>query len=276
MGSGRPSPGDLERRIRGRWRAALITVLSLVAGVSVVVEVLVLVRAWQAAGEEIAYSPPDPQGMSRLVVMADVLPWVSLQLTTVTAGFGAVAAGIGLGLLASGHASRVARAVLLVAVAVGLATAVSRFVIHANWLIATLDGTETALGPPDTFAGLTRLLVAGVDGLLWVAALIVGLVWRPARGDESQADADDEVSLTAPAAGTPGSVEAGQGGLAAAAGREELTGSGTSVPPPQQVHLSGAGEGRGETPALPDPATGPRLNPDGSSDSGYDEFRFRR
>ncbi len=79
-----------------------------------------------------------------------------------------------------------------------------------------------------------------------------------------------------PAAGTPGSVEAGQGGLAAAAGREELTGSGTSVPPPQQVHLSGAGEDRGETPALPDPATGPRLNPDGSSDSGYDEFRFRR
>ena len=259
-GAGRPL--DLAGRIRGPWHLGLTTVMALVAVTVALLEVLLLLQAWQFAGSEVVlYESQDGLAITRLILMAQVLTYLPFGMGSPGALAGAIAAALAFALAAQrpdvDSASgwrRVAWAAAFVAGVVGLLAVLLRLFVQANVLISGDDSVEAIFGPTETVSGVGRVLADGADGLLWAGALIVGLLWRadawsPASEEYPEPDADEldlaEVEdLTAPSEGVQ-----------------------TSPAVPSSAYAR---------PAVPDPPPGPRLEEDGSSDSGYDEFRFRR
>lgn len=259
MSAQRP-PLDLGSRIRGQWRVGLTTIMVVTAAAVALVQILLIARAWQLAGDELTFYPAGEEAITRLAVMAQVLTYLPFQASSLDVVAGAGAAALAFALIAHRAASDLAggwrRATWTAAVAagaVGVVTALVRLLVQANVLISTNDSVQSVFGPPDTLSGLTRVLDAGVDGLLWAAALIVGLLWRTqaegATWDENTEPAGDERALS---------------------GEEDVTGPvdepGASPAAPPSAYAG---------PVAPSPPPGPRLQADGSSDSGYDEFHFR-
>lgn len=255
-------PLDLGGRLRGPWHLGLTTMMVLVAVTVALTEVLLVVQAWQFAGNEVAlYEPQDGQGIPRLTLMAQVLTYMPFGMEAPGVLAGAVAAAVAFALAAHRQGvdsasgwRRVSWAATFVAGVVGLLTVLVHLFVQVSVLISMDDSIEAVFGPTETLSGLGRVLAAGADVLLWAGALLVGLMWRADAwspgSQEDLAPADDELDLEEV---------------------EDLTDPSEEVAPSPAVPTSAYAR-----PAVPDPPTGPRLEADGSSDSGYDEFRFRR
>lgn len=269
MVSGQRGPLDLGSRIPGPWRKSLTAVLVLVAWAVALAQLLLVVRAWQIAGDEIGLRHPREPALTQLSVMAEVMSWLTLQGGSLDVAVGAGAATIAFALLGQPAAAaigigwrRAAWTATIVVAVVSLATALVGIFVQANWVIVINDSTTRSFfGEPDTAVGLARLLGVLADGLLWAAALIVGLLWRPGVVGLRWFEEEDDAVAEGAAAG--GDVGANVGDDLA----DHLDRQVTRSAPPSNAYTR---------PVTADPAPGPRLEADGSSDSGYDEFRFRR
>ena len=261
MGSGRRSAQDLWGRIRGPWHRGLTTLMVLVAATVAILEVLLLVTMWQFAGNEVAsYGSQDGLVVTRMSLMAQMLTYLPFGVGSPGVLGGAVAAAAAFALAAhrpdsdaAGAWRRVSWAAAFIAVATGMLAVLLRFFVHSYALIAMDESVQEVFGLADALVGPGRVLGAGADGLLWIGALVLGLVWRAdawSLASEEELEPDDELE---------------------GAGSEEDT-----DPSHDEVTSPAVPPVAYDRPAVPEPPTGPRLEPDGSSDSGYDEFRFRR
>lgn len=264
--SGPGRPLDLAGRVRGQWQVALTTLLVLVAAIVAFVQVLIIVRSWQLAGADQGFASEGGEPISRLDAMAQYLIYGPLQMGSMDLVAGAVPAAVAFALVAHRADSdaadpsedsegwrRLAWLATVLAAVLGLLAALARTFVHVSWLVSMNDAFEV-FGPEDTAFSAIRLLGALTEALLWVAALILGVLWRPVAPER---DSDDDV-------GRPGDEPD------LAREREVREPAEERVVPPAAPATAYA------RPAEPDPAPGPRLEEDGSSDTGYDEFRFRR
>lgn len=255
-----PGEGPDLRGRTERDRRILTVMLAGVLAVGVVVSWLILVEAWRGSGDPAMF--PDPSAdVPRAFFMAEFLQYAFY--TAGTAGLPAltlVAAGAllvlffpphGLGLSARGRRT----ALLLVGaatLAVSLTVAVRLgFILYAKTSVPDeLVGVYFA--PTTGLAALLAVLGPAGELLAWSVVIQLWLTrWRLDDGDDGddaeEADIGIHVAVEDPDEGRP------------------LDGTERERPAshPQDTTLH---ESR-------DPA---RLRPDGSSDSGFDEFHFRR
>ena len=245
---------------RYRTRLGLTLLLGLLVAVTVigaVVPWLVVVDSWRLADRTYADVLPGAGVAPRLVVMADNLPFVALQsgyngLPAVTAALGVV----GLARMRRGAVdaavSRAALVVTAVAAAAALAAALTRLVVNV-YAYVVVDDTDQYAGFV-TATGLGRstvLLAPAMEILAWLAVILALVLFRPGvAADDAVGDADDDAAEDA---------------------AEDVTGA-MDAP---AVDAPGPGDADGSS--TPPISFGPaHIRADGASDSGYDEFRFRR
>lgn len=261
MVSDQRRPLHLGCRIRGPWHRGLAAIMVLVVVTVALLQVLLALQAWRLAGDEIAaYSSGEGQVITRLTLMAQMLTYLPFQVSSLDALAGAIAAAVAFALAAHRPDSdpesgwrRVSWAATFVAGVVGLLIALLIVFVQAHFVISMNDSIEAVFGPADMVSGLARVLAAGADGLLWGGALIVGLLWRA-----------DAWSLSS------------EGDLEHAGDELGLAQVDTTDPSEEAVTSPAVPTSAYARPVTGDPVPGPRLEADGSSDSGYDEFRFRR
>src|SRR5690606_11659217 len=131
MVSGQRGPLDLGSRIPGPWRKSLTAVLVLVAWAVALAQLLLVVRAWQIAGDETGIHAPEREpALTQLSVMAEVMSWLTLQGGSLDVAVGAGAATIAFALLGQPAAAalgigwrRAAWTVTVAVAVVSLATA---------------------------------------------------------------------------------------------------------------------------------------------------------
>ena len=262
----------LWERLHGRNRI-LVTNLLLAAAVLVVVGQLArLWNAWRQSGQEGMFQGVPELEASRVIGFAEALRFSRVQIGVLPAAFGALAALAVLVLAAHETAARLPLAwrrfvvggtVLVAALTLGQA------LIHLYVTLYThtsMSGSEVDIyGLNDWGTTLGVGLTAAVEALVATAIMLLGLAWWPGAVGRSGLLPDDEDDDLA----QPRSQSA-----------EEATGSAPGFTPPSaRPRATGVAGGlsadRTGSEAAP-AGRPPRLRPDGSSESGYDEFRFGR
>ena len=238
-----------------RTRSALTGILVVIAVIGAVVPWLAIAEAWRIAGDPTMFPAP-AQDVSRWLFVAEMM---SYGLFTSGGGISVLAMGATVAVLVIAAGSRAVdtrtgrwRTVdLAVAVAL-LASVAAALAALARLLLVGYAWTST----PDELIGIyvsdssgmsvaLRLLAPAAEVLGWTAVLLLALAWR--RRDDGALPGDD---LDEDDPGHP-----------------DDPGEDASVETPPADPLPGVPRER------VDPA---RLRPDGSSDSGFDEFHFRR
>lgn len=230
-----------------RLQELLIGVLAAITVVGAALPWLTLAGAWQTAGSdgfgtELRLGP----GL-RLALAVQALPFISLQSGNHEVI--AMAAAVGVVLLMrhrvrrSGHGMRWAPAyvVTALAVVVALLAALLRLgVIVYSQVGLIAEDLDPFVRPVDGVTALVVVVAPVVPVLGWVAVLIACALYRPVSGS-----GEDVVDGESDPVEEPSGQRRGQ--------------------PPAEHH---------EAPARPVGAADIRA--DGASESGYDEFRFRR
>lgn len=254
-------------------RSALMVVLGGVALVGALLPWLTLVSAWTQTSAAVG-----PE-VSRLLVVRDALVYGLLTYGQPVTPY-AVAAAVALVVLsgagavsdvgsrekraADGEAAAVEpgrprlgelgvpTAVAVLAAMLGLVVAVVPFVLDVYATTASAqDSSQGLIFYPDAMTLTARLLASVVVAAAWSVVLLLAFArWRGVpRGPDADSDGR--------AAGT------GEG-----ARPDRAAAADSPTDPPVSAHGTVAGTTRPTEPA--------RLRPDGSSDSGFDEFHFRR
>ena len=250
------APGEgpsLWDRARERPRNVLMALLAGVVAVGGVVPWLILVDTWRGSGDPGMF-PDLGEAVPRALVMADMLQYMYFSSATATVPpLSMVAAAALLALVAQAREPDLSaggrRAAVLLVVVVTVAATVAVAVRLGLVLYAKTSVPEELVGiyfSPSTGIGSALALLGPFAELLaWSVVLRLGLAcWSVEEVEDlHEADEVEEVDR-APA------PEVGHG----LPEREDL-----SPPEPPREWV--------------DPA---RLRPDGSSDSGFDEFHFRR
>jgi hypothetical protein len=251
-----------------RTRQLLAGALAAVALIGAAVPWLGLVNAWRLSGDHELFPEPEQQSHRALVIAEVLAYWLG------TAGFGlvglAVAGGAAALLLtgrpvpADGRARRPAAVVLVVGGAAALGIAAG-LVVGALRVYSTVvtpeDPSGRFLAPRPLGLELAPLLTVTAETIAWTVVLVLAVsTWRRL---ESEADRDlTEGELTESA--NPDGHDHDHG----APPRPHTPADGAHGAP---VHLSAP-----SSQATADRVDPSRLRSDGSSESGYDEFRFRR
>ena len=245
---------DAEAGPVGRLRPALTGVLVALVVIGALLPGLALVSAWRLSGDP-AMSPYPSGEAPRALVVVEILSFTTSGLDApVVVGIVAALALIVLEVRpsrSSGSARRPPWALAVVVPAGAVASLVA--LVHAGALLSVMaltpeELTAASFGERLELYDGQRLLGLVAQVLAWFAILLFGVGrWR--AGSE-----DEEVT------GTVG------GRVDTAAGAVDLGG------PPAEAPRSGPPSGTGP----PDRVEPARLRPDGSSDSGFDEFHFRR
>jgi hypothetical protein len=251
-----------------RTRQPLAGALAAVALIGAVVPWLGLVNAWRLSGDRELFPEPEQQSHRALVISEVLAYWPG------TAGSGLIGlavAGAAAALLltgrpvpADGRARRPAAVVLVVGGAAALG-------IVAGLVVGSLRLYSTAV-TPEEFSGrflaprplgleLAPLLTVTAEIIAWTVVLVLAVsVGRP-----SEAEADGDL---AEEERTGGANPDGHDHDHGAPPRPQAPADGAHGAP---VHLSAP-----SSQATADRVDPSRLRSDGSSESGYDEFRFRR
>lgn len=239
-----------------RVRSTLTNLLVATVALGALVPWLGIAQAWRVTGDPNMF-PTSGLEVSRLLLLADVLEYWPLQAGPAVAVI-VMAAAVGVIVICGPWSDRDVplgrrRAIVLgsgAAAAVAALSPVFRIAVVLYAMTSTPDELSGLyLTDRRGLSDLQSLSGLAVEVLGWSVVLLLGVRWWP-RDDETvvadgadRADEDDVQNVGELDAGVEGSPN---GGL-------------RSLP---EVPRQGA------TPA--------RLRPDGSSDSGFDEFRFRR
>ena len=262
-------------RLPARYRVLVTNLLLAVIVILAFGRVQLLWRAWRMSGDETIFGAPWSQE-SRILSFAEALRFAAFEIVAAPTGLSAVAAFAVLFLVAHPKLSRLPltwrRSVAGVTLgAVGLTLLESLIRLYVTLYAHTTAGPQDWMaGLDDGQSGLAAVLAggggAGAEAVVAVVLIILGLAWWPGRGgdggllatneddldedDLDEDDAEDERRDVGDDLADAG--DADEGGYAAP--RERAT----AADPAEQA------------------APRPRLQPDGSSESGYDEFRFGR
>lgn len=247
--------GELWERLRGRHRVLVANLLAVCAVACALAGLAVVVTAVRQTRDRAIFPTFPGQDIPALVLVDE-----ALNFSLFTFEFSLVWTGMAcaLGVLAlAGHGSsatlpmtwrRAVAAVAVGAVAVEVVLSAFRIFVALYAMSNTPAEAENVyFAPRDWSVVLPNIVRPGVSVLLGVALVIVGLAWWPGRPGEPGLLVADEVDEPVE------TVAATPDGYAPPATRDRPT-----------------------VAEAPDPTPQPRLRPDGSSDSGYDEFRFRR
>ncbi|MCA1783234.1 MAG: hypothetical protein ABR500_01680 [Dermatophilaceae bacterium] len=261
------SSGEAERLLQRtpmRLRGPITIMLVAIVVIGALVPWLGIAQAWLLTGNPEFRGVPG-QGMSRWLFLAEVLQYWPLQ-----AGAGstvvAMAAALSLVAICGSWAvraatlgrRRVAFLVVVVAIAFAVLALLSRLILVLYPMTLTWDELPgLSLAERDGLTIAQSLLGLSAEMLAWTVVLMVGATCWP-RGDMALAD--------------DGHVAAGEVGGEDVADRNmgERNAPAEVSPVEEQKALGGPDQGPREP---VDPA---RLRRDGSSDSGFDEFHFRR
>jgi hypothetical protein len=224
-----------------RLREYLMTVLAAITVLGAVLPWVALAEAWRSVG---GYGVVEMETGMRLALVSQALPYLGIQagLYDVLA----MGAAVGVILLArhrpresdEGMRWSPAHVATGVAVVVALVAAAVRLVVSLAALTGMVGGewADQFMAPTVTLAALI-ILGGAVAVLGWVAVLLAGLLYRPGVQDAAEEPAEEDEDVAPTAHPAPAVRDAYQ--------------------PPSQVSPSD-------------------IRPDGASDSGYDEYRFRR
>lgn len=238
-----------------RVQSTLTTILLAIVVLGALVPWLGIAQAWRVAGDPNMVPTPDLE-VSRLLFLADVLEYWPRQAGPAVAVI-VMAAAVGVIVISGPWSDREVplgrrRAIVLACWAAAAVAALSPVFRIAVVLYAMTSTPDELSGLYLTDRGglsdLQSLSGLAVEVLGWSVVLLLGVWWWP-RDDETVvadgADGADEDDVQNVAELDAAVESSSNGGL-------------SSLPEvPRQ----------GVTPA--------RLRPDGSSDSGFDEFRFR-
>lgn len=234
-----------------RGRSLVSALLLVLVAVGALVPWLRLVDAWILAGDPATYGSPGME-VPRLLIVVDLLQY--LPPASHVAVLVAMAAAVGLLVIgARPHAPDLVtenrRGVVALVGVVGVLSAL-RAVIHAALVVVVFVSTpdevvEMYAGGRRALRDLQQLMALGAEALAW-SVIVILAVGQWGRAEERSDDDDVDVPGSGP-------VEPREEAPAAPEG------------PPQSLRTAPV--------ERVDPA---RLRPDGSSDSGFDEFHFRR
>ncbi len=246
--------GSLWDRLPGRHRVLITNLLVLVVVAVAVGDAIVVIDAIRESGDQDMYAGPEGEESSRLLQLSFLLRYVSVPLGILSSV--TVLAVLGIFVLAGHHTLRRQplgwrRGVFVAALAatgMALAIAVLKVFLAVNVMTSVSKETrEMYLGLADRATVVHGFIEPGVELTMGAVLIILGLAWWPRRPGERgllDDDAEPEAELDEP-------IEPEQ-----------------YAPPAPPVAAQSTLE---ETPEIR-----PRLRPDGSSDSGYDQFRFGR
>lgn len=261
-------------RLRGRHRVLVANLLVIVVLLVVLAQWLAILMAWwQSADMEFG---PVGEESSRLLAMAGLFQYTGLQL------FGAVAIAVmgaaGAALLV-GHPTarglplgwrRAVAVAVLAGVGLFVAQAVVRLFVIVVAFLSVPAELRTMFWATEDWTGIVSTAIPpAVELLIGIALVVLALAWWPGGGRRTgllEDDEDDEDHGDGDGFDEEG--EEGEDG--------EVPGDDGEAPDGDPFAPSrpadGSGSGAAPQPAQPQP----RLRPDGSSDSGYDPFRFGR
>lgn len=255
----REAPAGLWDRLHGRNRILVTNLLLAVAGLVVVGRLVQVWHAWRQSSADGLFQGISGIEESRVISFAEALRFSSVQLGVIPTAFGALAAFAVLVL--AGHASSARLPLGWRRGVVGVVVAVAALTLGQALLqlYVTLY-THTALSEDVSIFGLNDWgatlgfgITAAVEALTAAALIVLALAWWPGAVGGSGLLPDDEEDV-----------------LPLSGDDEDFT---PPTAPPQVTRAARATRVEAE----PEPAAPPpRLRPDGSSESGYDEFRFGR
>lgn len=246
--------GGLWERLRGRHRVLVTNLLAVAAAAAALGGLAVVVNAVRVSRDQTVFPTFPGQDLPWLVFLDEALTFslYPFEFSLVWVG---LACALGVFALA-GHASsaplplpwrRGVAAVALAAIVLPVLLSAFRVFVAVYAFSSTPQESENVyFAPREWSVVLPNLVRPGVAVVLGAALFIIGLAWWPGRPGEPGllSDDDDELLDTA------------------------LPTTDRYAPPTPRDRPAEAD--------VPQPEPQPRLRPDGSSDSGYDEFRFRR
>ena len=235
---------------RARLRQLVVGVLTAIVVIGAVLPWLAVGDAWRTVGSDEFVADPTIGAMERLAIAVQALPFISIQ----AGDYGALAMGAAVGVILLTRSRRgesedgmrwsPAQVLTAGAVVVALLAALLRLAMSVYTQVS-LMGTvaDQYLIRTGGMGAAVAVLAPAVPVLGWIAVVATGLRYRTAEAERA---------------------ESGRASDAPADGESEQP---TLGPPVVSEERSTA-----PTRAV-DPA---EIRADGASDSGYDEFRFRR
>lgn len=274
----RPASASLWDRLRGRHRILVTNLLLAIVLAVVISNALYVINAIRQSGDESAFPEILGEPSTRLLHLAVLMRYRYWE-TDFQLALYAVLAAVAVFALA-GHGSarslslRWRRGVVVTALGatcVGVIIALFEMFLALYALTAVSETMrEAQFGMSDRMiiGGMVR---PGIEVALGLVVVIVGLAWWPTRaGERGLLDDDEDLSLDDAAdASVPTRYASPDTAVRAAPPSAAAAGVSAATP------ASAASEFARPASEEKEPVVRPRLRPDGSSDSGYDQFRFR-